>query len=195
MERLKKQIHNLKERRLDNLDKKELFGKSRHPQSAAFYKDEWKFIKKKSVRENIAYQMQYIEFMVNLYNDYQIYLTIESLLCKQLMVTISGVVEAALLSILSEGYKSIGESSNQDRNFQSLINLAYTNGLIGDEMKRKLQGLRRVRNAVHISSLEYQEHVAYDPGDVNKYLDLLESFRKELEKAIISLKDRWYGVE
>ena len=106
------------------------------------------------------------------------------------MVAISGVVEAALLSILSEGYKSIGESSNQDRNFQSLINLAYTNGLIGDEMKRKLQGLRRVRNAVHISSLEYQEHVAYDPGDVNKYLDLLESFRKELGRALISLRDR-----
>jgi len=190
MERLKKQIHNIKERRLDNLDKKELFAKSRHPQSAAFYKDQWSFIKRKSVRENIAYQMQYIEFTVNLYNDYQIYLTIESLLCKQLMVAISGVVEAALLSILSEGYKSIGESSNQDRNFQSLINLAYTNGLIGDDMKRKLQGLRRVRNAVHISSLEYQEHVAYDPGDVNKYLDLLESFRKELEKAIISLRDR-----
>lgn len=190
MERLKKQIHNIKERRLDNLDKKELFSKSRHPQSAAFYKDQWRFVKRKSVRENIAYQMQYIEFTINLYNDYQIYLTIESLLCKQLMVAISGVVEAALLSILSEGYKSIGESSNQDRNFQSLINLAYTNGLIGDDMKRKLQGLRRVRNAVHISSLQYQEHVAYDPGDVNKYLDLLESFRKELEKTIVSLRDR-----
>ena len=71
MDHLKKQIHNVKERRLDNLDKKELFLKSRHPQSASFYKDQWRFIKKKAVRENIAYQMQYIEFMVNLYNDYQ----------------------------------------------------------------------------------------------------------------------------
>ena len=190
MDHLKKQIHNVKERRLDNLDKKELFLKSRHPQSASFYKDQWRFIKKKAVRENIAYQMQYLEFMVNLYNDYQIYLTIESLLCKQLMVSISGIVEAALRTILSEGYKSIGESANQDRNFQSMINLAYTNGLIGDGMKRRLQGLRRVRNSIHIGSLEYQEHAAYEPEDVNRHLDLLESFREELGEALLPLRDR-----
>ncbi len=34
--------------------------------------------------------------MVNLYNDYQIYLTVESLLCKDILATVGGVVEAAL---------------------------------------------------------------------------------------------------
>lgn len=184
MDRLRKQVHNPKERRLDNLDKKELFEKSRHPQSADFYKKRWSFIKKKAARENIAYQMQYLEFMVNLYNDYQVYLTVESLLCKDMMVRIAAIVEAALYSILEEGYKNLKGGWNQDRNFQSIINLAYTNGLIGNNTKRKLQGLRRMRNAIHISSLDYQEHVAYEADDVNHYLDILEDFRIELEKAV-----------
>jgi len=184
MDRLKKQIHNPRERRLDNLDKKELFEKARHPQSAAYYKDEWGFIKKKAARENIAYQMQYLEFMVNLYNDYQIYLTIESLLCKQLMILIAGIIEASLAAILEEGYEGAGKSFNQDRNFQSLINLAFASGIIGNGMKRRLQGLRRIRSTIHISSLDYQEHVAYETEDVNKFLDLLEDFRLELKKVL-----------
>ncbi|MDP3953724.1 MAG: hypothetical protein Q8P99_02810 [bacterium] len=184
MDKLRKQIHNPQERRLDNLDKKELFEKSRHPQSASHYKDEWGFIKKKAARENISYQMQYLEFMVNLYNDYQIYLTIESLLCKSMMVSISGVIEAALAAILEEGYKEMGKDFNPDRKFQSLINLAYVNGLISTNMKRRLQGLRRIRNAIHISSLDYQENAAYEVEDVNRYLDLLEEFRLELERVL-----------
>ncbi|PIR98676.1 MAG: hypothetical protein COT88_00185 [Candidatus Colwellbacteria bacterium CG10_big_fil_rev_8_21_14_0_10_41_28] len=185
MDRLKKQIHNPKERKLDNLDKKELFDKSSHPKSANEYKDEWSFIKKKSARENIAYQMQYLEFLVNLYNEYQIYLTVESLHCKTMMIVIAGVVEGALSSIIGEGYKNVSLGLNQDKNFQSLIDLAYTNGLIGYGMKRKLNGLRRMRNSIHISSIDYQEHVAYEPDDVNRYLDLLDEFRDSLRKALI----------
>ena len=184
MDRLKKQIHNPRERRLDNLDKKELFEKDRHPQPAAYYKDKWSFIKKKAARENIAYQMQYLEFMVNLYNDYQIYLTIESLLCKHLMVSVAGVVEAALAAVLEEGYKEVGKDFNQDRNFQSLINLAFASGLMGNGMKRRLQGLRRIRNTIHISTLDYQEHVAYEVDDVNKFLDLLDDFCLELKRVL-----------
>ena len=62
-----------------------LFAKERHPHPASFYKDEWAFIEDKGVRENIAYQLQYLEFMIRLYNDYQFYLTTESLLCKDIM--------------------------------------------------------------------------------------------------------------
>jgi len=186
MDRLIKQVHNPKERRLDNLDKKELFEKSRHPHPANFYKDQWKFIKKTSARENIAYQMQYLEFMVNLYNDYQIYLTIESLLCKNLIISISSIIEASLASILEEGYKDAGEEYNPDKNFGNLINQGFKDGLIGNGMKRRLQGLRRLRNTIHLSSIDYQEHVAYEPDDVNRYLDALEDFRKELEKALVA---------
>ncbi|MBU2101132.1 hypothetical protein KKH05_00170 [Patescibacteria group bacterium] len=184
MDRLNKEIEDRGERRLDNVGKKELFDKDRHPHSANHYKDEWGFVKKKGARENIAYQMQYLEFMINLYNDYQFYLTIESLLCKNLMVTISSIIESALTSILEEGYSGITAGTNQDRNFKSMIELAYTKGLIGRNMKYKLQGLRRTRNSIHLSSIDYQEHTAYEPEDVNRHLDLLENFRNDLQENL-----------
>ncbi len=184
MERLRKETPNPKERRLDNIEKKELFTKDRHPKSANYYKEEWSFIKKKGARENIAYQLQYLEFMTNLYNDYQFYLTIESLLCKNLMVSIASVIEAALTAILEEGYKPITAGTNLDRNFKSMVELAYAKGLIGRNTKYKLQGLRRIRNSIHLSSIEYQEHTAYEPEDVNKHLDLLDNFREELRESL-----------
>ncbi|PIR97812.1 MAG: hypothetical protein COT89_02790 [Candidatus Colwellbacteria bacterium CG10_big_fil_rev_8_21_14_0_10_42_22] len=184
MDRLRKQIENSQERRLDNVSKKELFESNRHPQSANYYKEEWSFIKKKGARENIAYQLQYLEFMINLYNDYQIYLTVESLLCKNLMITISSIIESALTSIMEAGYDKITAGTNPDRNFKSMIDLAYAKGIFSRNMKYKLQGLRRVRNSIHLSSIDYQEHVAYEPEDVNNYLDLLDKFRMELSSAL-----------
>ena len=100
------------------------------------------------------------------------------------MVSVSGIIEAALSSILEEGYKNIRAGTNEDRNFQSMIDLAYTNGLISRSTKYKLQGLRRIRNSIHLSSIEYQEHVAYEPDDVNSYLDLLDKFHEELASAL-----------
>jgi hypothetical protein len=184
VDRLQKSAPSSQERRLDNLGKKELFAKDRHPQSANYYKDEWDFIKKKEARENIAYQLQYLEFMTNLYNDYQFYLTIESLLCKNLMVSIASVIEAALAAVLEEGYKPITAGMNPDRNFKSMLELAYDKGLIGRNTKYKLHGLRRIRNSIHLSSIEYQEHVAYGPDDVNKHIDLLENFQQELRESL-----------
>ena len=63
-------------RKADNSDRKELFAKDKRPHPAAYHKEQWAFISDISLRENIAYQMQYLEFSVNLYNEYQIYLTI-----------------------------------------------------------------------------------------------------------------------
>jgi len=60
MELLKKSVSDKEDRRKDNSDKKALFEKDRHPHTAAFYKDQWAFIEDIGVRENIAYQMQYI---------------------------------------------------------------------------------------------------------------------------------------
>ena len=77
-------------RKADNADKKALFAKDKHPHPAAYHKEQWAFISDIGLRENIAYQMQYLEFLVNLYNEYQIYLTVESLLCKDILGAVGG---------------------------------------------------------------------------------------------------------
>jgi len=165
----------------DNADKKSLFEKDRHPRPANSHKDDWSFIKDTRARENIAYQMQYLEFLVYLYNDYQIYLTIESLLCKNIMVIIAGVVESALYSLVNQSCEKANLEFNIRTDPIKLIQEAFDLGIIDKEMKDSFHNLRKVRNLIHLKGIEYQEHDAYVIKEVNNYLEILDKFRKKSE--------------
>lgn len=181
MELLRKTILDSADRRKDNSDKKELFLKDRHPHTANFYKDEWSFIEDITVRENIAYQMQYLEFLVHLYNDYQIYLTIESLLCKDIIVTVGGIIEAALFDIIASARKKAGLEDAERTDFTVLLGQAYHDyGLIDESMWHYCHELRKVRNLVHLKAADFQEHSAYTIEQANESIEKLEQFRNGL---------------
>lgn len=181
MELLRKTIVDKEDKHEDNADKKLLFEKDRHPRSANSHKDDWSFIKDTRARENIAYQMQYLEFLVHLYNDYQIYLTIESLLCKNIMVIIAGVVESALFNLSNQSFVKGNLELDKTTNPIKLIQDAFDLGIINKEMKDSFHNLRRIRNLIHLKGIEYQEHDAYTIEEVNNYLEILERFRKRVE--------------
>jgi len=184
MELLRKSIIDSADKRKDNSDKKELFPKDRHPQAANFYKDQWSFVEDITVRENIAYQMQYLEFMVYLYNDYQIYLTIESLLCKDIIVTIGGVIEAAIFDLIASARKKAGMSPGDRTDFTVLLGQAYHDfGFIDKDMWHFCHELRKVRNFVHLKAADFQEHSAYNIEQANDCLRKLEEFRAKLAKS------------
>ncbi len=180
MELLKKTILDLEDRRKDNSDKKELFVKDRHPQTANFYKDQWAFIHDTTVRENIAYQMQYLEFLTNLYNDYQIYLTVESLLCKDIICTVSGIIEAALFDLIQATKEKAGLKLDRT-DFTALLGMAYHEyKLIDEELWHFCHELRKVRNLVHLKAADFREHQAYSAEETNDCLTKLEQFREHL---------------
>ena len=182
MEPLKKTIERTEDKRMDNSDKKELFNKSRHPQSAKSYEKEWSFIEFAPARKNIAYQLQYLEYMINLYNDYQMYLTIESLHCKNMMITIASIMECALYDLL---YQLTTKKSDiyfdEKEDFFSMIDLGFRGGLLDGRMKNLLHELRKARNFVHISSLEHKEYEAYNIEQVNSYIMLLDNFKSRVK--------------
>jgi len=178
MEFLRKTI--IKENRHeDNADKKSLFGKDRHPRPANSFKDDWSFIKNPRERENVAYQMQYLEFLIYLYNDYQIYLTIESLLCKNMMVIIASVIEDALYDLVNQSCKKANLRLDERTKPIKLIQEAFDLGIVDKEMKDNFHNLRKIRNLVHLKGIEYQEHDAYTIDEVNHYLEILEKFRQK----------------
>ena len=182
MELLRKTTSGSGDRREDNFDKKALFGKARHPRTALFYKREWAFVKNQSMRENIAYQMQYVEFMIHLYNDYQVYLTIESLLCEDIIVAIGGIVEAALFDGIYQARKKLGQEMLDRTDFTILLGQAHHEyKLISKELWHFFHNLRKVRNNVHLRSADFKEHNAYTVDQVNRAIEKLEEFRKELE--------------
>lgn len=184
MELLRKTITDPSDRRRDNADKKELFQKDRHPHSANFYKDQWPFIADTMVRENIAYQMQYLEFLAHLYNDYQIYLTIESLLCKDIIVTVGGIIEAALFDLISSARKQADMPEPDRTDFTVLLGHAYHDyGLIDKDMWHFCHELRKARNLVHLKAADFQEYAAYTVEQANDCLTKPEEFRENIGKV------------
>ena len=183
MELLNKQADGSDDKRKDNASKKELFAKERHPHPAKYHKEEWAFIHEVSLRENIAYQMQYLEFMVTLYNEYQIYLTIESLLCKDILATIGGIVEAALFDLIQTARLKAGLAMSDRMDFTALLGDAYHQfHLIDRDTWDYFHKLRIVRNFVHLTAADFQEHTAYTCEETNEALKRLDMFRKSFVK-------------
>ncbi|HVV38973.1 MAG TPA: hypothetical protein VHD31_01475 [Candidatus Paceibacterota bacterium] len=180
MDLLKKTGTHSDNRRNDNADKKQLFPKEKHPHTASYHKEQWAFISDTGLRENIAYQMQYLEFLINLYNDYQLYLTLESLLCKDILATVGGVVEAALFDMLQDAKTKAGMPMGTRTDFTALLGEAYHSfNFIDKDMWHYFHELRKVRNYVHLKAADFQEHTAYTVEEANEAIKKLEQFRQQ----------------
>jgi len=83
-----------------------------------------------------------------------------------------------------------------DRNTKMdlLIRAARAAEIVGDDMEKKLQQLRRLRNRVHIKTVEELEWSWYTPQLANGSLDILEEFRL-VAKRWIDAKQRETMVE
>jgi hypothetical protein len=163
----------------DNADKLSLFEKGQIC-SANFCKDQWFFIENDNARENIAYHVQYLEFCTALYNKYEIYLTVESLLCKNIISSIASIIECALFELVNRHGESANFNLDTRRDFLSRIDIAYDMQLIDEEMKDLFHALRKMRNKVHLSGAEEREYITYTVEDTNKYIGILEKFRQKL---------------
>lgn len=176
MELLKKQVSDTDNPRNDNSDKQELFAEGQRPRSAAEFREEWEFIEDKALRENISYQLQYLEYLVKLYNNYQLYLTLESLHLKTIMATIGGIVEAALYGLVKQSSDKVGYLFDERRSFLDLIDDAYDMQLIDRDLRGDFHNLRKDRNLVHFRTLGYREYSAYTIDEVNDHLSALSDF-------------------
>lgn len=172
-----------RDRRQDNADKKALFAKEHRPQAATVHKNQWALVSDTMVRENIAYQMQYLEFMVNLYNEYQVYLTIESLLCKDIIVTVGGIVEAALFDLIQSALAKKGLPMGERTDFTVLLGQGYHDyGFLTKDLWHFFHNLRKVRNNVHLKAADFNEHTAYTVDQANECIKKLEEFRVGVKK-------------
>lgn len=179
MELLSKQENISGNPRYDNANKKALFSDDRKPRTAEEHRIDWSFIEDEAMRENISYQMQYLEYQVHLYNDYRMYLTLESLHFKNIMAVIGGIVECALYALVEQNAEEGGYIFDDRTPFIRLIDDAYDSQIIDRELKDYFHALRKMRNLVHISSLDYREYEAYDIEETNRYIGALNKFIKE----------------
>lgn len=120
--------------------------------------------------------MQYLQFQVRLYNDYQLYLTLESLHLKSIMGTVAGIVEAALYGLVKQMSDRAGYTFDERRNFLDFIDGAYDMQLISRDLRDDFHRLRKDRNLVHFRALAYREYNSYTVDQVNDHLSALNEF-------------------
>lgn len=176
MELLRKNENKSGNPREDNADKKKLFEAGRRPRTAAEHREQWGFIADDPIRENISYQMQYLECQVYLYNDYQMYLTLESLHFKNIMTILSGVIECALFALVEQGAEEGGYVFDTRTPFIRLIDDAYNMKIVDRDLRDYFHALRKMRNFVHISSLDFREYEGYEIEETNRYIAALNRF-------------------
>jgi len=179
--RLKKTEAQGDDRRSDNKDKKDLLPDELHPQPAAVYKMQWRFIADENLRDNVAYQMQYLEFLVILYNEYRIYLTIESLLCKEILTNVAAIVEAVLTDAIRAARKTGGLPIDNRMDFNAILGAAYHEyKLLDKDAWHYFHELRKVRNFLHLTAADFKEHQAYTVEETNEALRRLYALRDAL---------------
>jgi hypothetical protein len=62
--------------------------------------------------------------------------------------------------------------------FLKLIDDAYEFKIIDKDLRDDFHHLRKIRNLVHLSSISYQEHKAYNIKETNHYIQSLNNFIK-----------------
>lgn len=154
---------------------------------AGDWREEWEFIDDDDnddddvLRRNISYHLQYLDFLIRLYNHFYIYATIESLLCKNILVNTNSIIEASLEYTVKKA--SNNPESIERIKYLDLINIATTEyQIISSDMANLLHWLRKQRNLQHFQSGENRELDNYSIDDANKAIKLLESYRKQLKK-------------
>ncbi|MGI6484270.1 MAG: hypothetical protein ACOX0R_01415 [Candidatus Dojkabacteria bacterium] len=154
---------------------------------AGDWREEWEFIDDDDnddddvLRRNISYHLQYLDFLIRLYNHFYIYATIESLLCKNILVNTNSIIEASLEYTVKKA--SNNPESIERIKYLDLINIAARDyQIISSDIAVLLHWLRKQRNLQHFQSGENRELDNYSIDDANKAIKLLESYRKQLKK-------------
>jgi hypothetical protein len=160
---------------------------------ASYWRSQWKFITEETIQRNIAYQIQYLDFLITLYNSYNIYATIESLITKNIIVNVNLIIEA-VLSYSVEYLENLKEKKEEKEvleefdSYNVLIGKAYhEHKLISKDLWHTLHELRKQGNSRHFQSEEEWELNKYKIENANDAIDILEEVREELSDSFSKL--------
>jgi hypothetical protein len=164
-------------------------------------KDEWAFIWDDPLRYNVAYALQDVHFGILLVNEYNVYWTPEAMIFKHAIVQVDPRVHEVLGKewvwidskeiplpgvTLPVGQRAVTglqrmvtkEQLDRNAKMQVLIRAARKTGIVDEAMAAEVDDLRKLRNRIHIKTLEGPECTYYTSKMANDALDLLERFRE-----------------
>lgn len=97
---------------------------------------------------NLAYQVQYIDFLAKVWNSYRLYGSISSLFLKDYTVQVATAIENLLYIGVNQIHAQAGLGLARDK-FESLIKLATKYLILDSKQRGEVNRLRERRNILH----------------------------------------------
>lgn len=140
------------------------------------------FLKYSTQKRNIAYQIQHLYFMRNLYKKYKMYGSINSIFIQQAVVLVHSIIESTLYCILDKEDK-LKQNRDNHIEFMQMINCAKkTNpSIISKDLFDKLNDLNDLRNHLHPQKQKDLHAKKFLVGDINNSLETYQKFHEEIK--------------
>jgi len=131
---------------------------------------EFDFLEHSTRKRNLAYQLQYLDFNMQLLREYNLYGAIEAAILRHLVIHITNIIEYLLFVSLSKVY----DKDPKNHKLPSLIGQAKNKGLIDKTLASNLNGVVEIRNKLH-------------PSKQNEELDIKCFTYKEVHLCLLSM--------
>jgi len=141
---------------------------------------EYNFLQYGTRKRNLAYQLQYLEFKLSFLYKYKVYGSIEKIMCREIVISITNIIEYLLFVSLREIYKH----DPKNHKLPSLIGQARRKDLIKQEIAKELNEIVKLRNKLHPSKQKKELDInCFTIRNVNSCMHALSTLRDELRNA------------
>jgi hypothetical protein len=138
--------------------------------------EEFEFLQYCTQKRNLAYQIQFLEFLKELNSNYEIDRGLRSIFIRQIVICTTNIIEYLLYVTL---YQEYGVVINNDR-INNLIAQSKTKGLITKPLSKGLELLAKKRNKLHPKKQIELDAKDFDENDLQGCLDSIPLLINEL---------------
>lgn len=170
-----------KGKEVDGIEKPPMFPVGTYLEDVIGYRMMWDAVTDQNLVYNLGYRMQYLDYLIKMYNTYDIDLAAGSLHIQNIRATIASIIDSVLYNMVESACNSANYNFDRDREFRLLIVDACEFEIIDEDMQQELQSLRIDADKSRFATLAYRELDAYTVDDANKAIDILNRFIEQTQ--------------
>jgi hypothetical protein len=141
------------------------------------------FLKYSTRKRNLAYQLQYLEFKMNLLTSGTTYGAVRGCLMRDLVINTTNIIEYLLFISL----RTIYGKDPKPCKFPHLVGQAKKNGIIRKKLSQELNKIEELRNRLHPSKQKNDLDIKFfNRSQVNSCLSALNTLKQELKYSFKS---------
>ena len=124
-------------------------------------------------KRNLSYELQYLNFLKELNDNYEIDKGLRSIFIRNIIICINNIIEYLLIISLSQIYNKSVKAIKSDR-VKSLIDQAKRNNIITKEFSKRLKFVNEKRNKIHPLKQIELDVKYFNESDLQECIDVLD---------------------